>query len=362
MSEDAAGWVAPLVCHRWPGYEVRFEGYTRGLDEAYAAVTSERFGGVVSAAVLSDVGSALLLGAEATRVGRTRVTLSDGRELSGRMVVDARGPERMTPGGTGYQKFVGMEVRLENAHGLDRPVVMDATVDQSEGFHFFYLLPFSEKRLLIEDTYFNESPALDPAAVKERIREYAAGKGYVVNTVVREETGVLPMPWTAAPDAHGGGFRAGYAGGWFHPGTGYSFPVAVRLADAISRGGTHRIRAHPEPHRTPCAGAQEPVGLLPPPQPSALSLLPARPAPQRIRTLLPASAGDNPPVLRAWSSARATVCGCLPARRPGVSRFATPWRAGVWHEPRRPVSRPRCWDGPGHGRTGGTAARVRLGG
>jgi len=28
--------------------------------------------------------------------------------------------------------------------------------------------------------------------------------------------------------------RAGFAGGWFHPATGYSFPVAVRLATLVA--------------------------------------------------------------------------------------------------------------------------------
>jgi lycopene beta-cyclase len=235
VSSDAAGWIAPLVSHRWNGYDVCFEKFERRLEEDYAAVTSDRFAGVVSAAVLSDVGSRLLLETNATRVGRSGVTLGDSREISGTLVIDARGPERLTTSATGYQKFVGLETQLKAPHGLERPVLMDARVDQSEGYRFLYVLPLSDHRLLIEDTYFNESPSLDAEVLRARVLEYADGRGFEVNTVLREETGVLPMPWAAGTEAKAGGFRAGYAGGWFHPGTGYSFPVAARLADFISR-------------------------------------------------------------------------------------------------------------------------------
>jgi lycopene beta-cyclase len=52
---------------------------------------------------------------------------------------------------------------------------------------------------------------------------------------VREEFGVLPMPWAgAAPDmrAHSP-LAAGYRGGYFHPTTGYSLPAALRVAEII---------------------------------------------------------------------------------------------------------------------------------
>ena len=48
------------------------------------------------------------------------------------LVVDARGASRRPGGGTGFQKFVGQEVQLAAPHGLTKPVLMDATVDQSD--------------------------------------------------------------------------------------------------------------------------------------------------------------------------------------------------------------------------------------
>ena len=63
------------------------------------------------------------------------------------------------------------------------------------------------------------------------MHEYAQAQGLGRCSVVREEEGVLPLPWSSAlPAPNDPPLVAGYAGGLFHPITGYSLPVAVRLA------------------------------------------------------------------------------------------------------------------------------------
>jgi lycopene beta-cyclase len=53
--------------------------------------------------------------------------------------------------------------------------------------------------------------------------------------VLREEIGVLPMPTRGLPRQKlGSPFDAGYAGGWFHPTTAYSLPIALRVALAVA--------------------------------------------------------------------------------------------------------------------------------
>ncbi len=228
---DATELVEPLVTASWPGYEVRFPGRTRVVRSRYATVTAERFAAVVRAAIES-CGWGLRLNARAVEVERHRVTLESGERFGGRCVIDARGPRPMNAG-CGYQKFLGLEVEVRG--WPDRlPVVVDATVPQPDGFHFLYTLPLAPTRVLVEDTYFSDSPHLDPTAARIVIGEYLAERvrGW---RVVREESGVLPMPWrpTASAAPHGP-IVGGYAGGWFHPATGYSFPLAVRFALAVA--------------------------------------------------------------------------------------------------------------------------------
>ncbi len=238
VSPRAAEWIAPLICHRWPGYVVRFPGFERRLDVEYSAITSDRMDQVVREAMEGRPGSRLFLGAEALRVERGAVHLAGGQALTAKVVIDARGPSRSDAGPrtAGFQKFVGLEVDLAEPHGLDRPVLMDAELDQAHGFRFMYVLPLTAQRLLLEDTYFHQSPDLDAEGIRAEIMAYAERKGYKVASLVRDEKGVLPMTWSGSlPERRPvGAIAAGFQGGWFHPATGYSLPIAARVADHIA--------------------------------------------------------------------------------------------------------------------------------
>jgi lycopene beta-cyclase len=233
LPAGAARWIDPLVAHRWAGHEVLFPTLRRRIETPYAAVTSERLDQVVRAA-LGD--GALLVGRAATSVEPHRVVLDDGTELAAGVVIDARGPGPGVDGGCGYQKFVGLELALVRPHGLAVPMLMDATVAQIDGFRFVYVLPLAPDRLLVEDTYFSDGAALDRAALRQRALAYARSRGFAGAEVVREEEGVLPMPWRGdgLPRPSASPLQAGYQGGWFHPATGYSFPVAARLAAMVA--------------------------------------------------------------------------------------------------------------------------------
>jgi lycopene beta-cyclase len=207
----------------------------RILEQPYAAISSERFHQVVAESLIKADGCLLATGASAEEITAGRVTLADGRVLEG-WVVDARGPAAETDlAGAGFQKFVGLELELNTPAQISLPTVMDARVTQHDGYRFVYVLPFSERRVLVEDTYFADGPVLDRDLLRERVHAYAREQGWDVAGVVREEAGVLPMPWTGPiPAPIATPFVAGYRGGWFHPGTGYSLPVAVRVAQLIA--------------------------------------------------------------------------------------------------------------------------------
>ena len=231
LSEAGQTLLEPLVVQRWGGYTVRFPSFERRLDTAYAAVSSERLAEHVAGMFAAHPSSQLLLQRRVEHVLSDSVTLDGGERLRGRLVIDARGPQAHAGEQViGYQKFVGLELELERPTALTEPIVMDATVRQEDGFRFVYVLPLSPTRVLVEDTYFADGPELDVPALRNRALAYAHELGLVISQIHREETGVLPLPAVARPTRASSPFRAGYAGGWFHPTTGYSFPVAVRLA------------------------------------------------------------------------------------------------------------------------------------
>lgn len=238
--------VWPLVCRRWPSYEVRFPELRRTLDEPYAAVTSERLDQVVQRAFAKQPGSQLFLSQAASSVSATQVRLASGRELQGEVVIESRGPAAFdTDAGAGYQKFLGLELVLRAPSPIATPLLMDALVPQRDGFRFMYALPLGSHRLLLEDTYFSDTADLDHQLLEAEILGYATNLGCRVEGVVRRESGVLPLP-TGAPawrePAANEPLLAGYQGGWFHPVTGYSFPVAARLAQAVASSEPRHLR------------------------------------------------------------------------------------------------------------------------
>lgn len=226
--------VDPLVAARWDGYEVRFPAHQRRLTTPYRSITSERLDRALRAALPSN---ALLTNAEVALADPEQVTLSDGRVLRAHGVIDARGAGAMPHMAGGWQKFLGQMLRLEHPHGLTRPVVMDATVEQIDGYRFVYCLPFSATEVFVEDTYYADVPALDASALRLRIGAYAQRQGWRIAAVEREETGVLPVIARgdfAAFWPEGSLARAGAGAALVHPLTSYSLPAAVRFAADVA--------------------------------------------------------------------------------------------------------------------------------
>jgi lycopene beta-cyclase len=227
--------VAPLVCHSWSGYDIAFPAHTRTLNATYNAIESERLDAVVRAALHPEQ----IVTARVTAIQDTMVVLEDGRTLAAKHVIDARGPGDLSTLELGWQKFVGLSITVPGGHGLTRPIIMDATVEQLDGYRFVYCLPFDAETVFIEDTYYSDTPDLDVETVRERIIAYARAKGWSTNGGDRVETGVLPVViggdfeayWNSTGQSTA---KAGLRAGLFHATTGYSLPSAVRLAIAFA--------------------------------------------------------------------------------------------------------------------------------
>ena len=239
LGRDEWDLVAPLVARQWAQQEVRFPGHGRILETGYATVTGERFAEVVTGRLV-EAGVRLLLDRRVAGVGSSLVRFEDETLVRGRVVIDARGPDSTARMRAGYQKFVGLELALQSDGPWTRPLLMDATVSQSDGYRFVYVLPFSTRRVLVEDTSYSTSSWLDSFEIERRILAYVTTHGATVTRVLRRETGVLPLPLDGEIDLPRAGapIAVGYRGGFFHPVTGYSLPLAARVALAVAKAPT----------------------------------------------------------------------------------------------------------------------------
>lgn len=227
--------VAALRPVHWAGHEVRFPGRERTLAAAYHSIRSEQLDDLVRTTLREEQ---YRLGAAVRELTPAGVVLEGGETIAAGAVIDARGPDAPMPGlDLGWQKFVGIEYRVPG-HRLDRPIVMDATVEQHDGYRFVYSLPLAPDRLLIEDTYYSDSGAIDEVALERRIVAYAADHGWV-GAEVHRERGVLPIVRDGDPTlfwpARDPVARLGVAGGFFHPTTGYSLGRAIANALDLAR-------------------------------------------------------------------------------------------------------------------------------
>lgn len=226
--------VAALDPVRWPRHRVHFHGREREFAAAYNSVHAPALDALVRARLRPDQWR---LNAKVTALQPDGIVLENGEVIAGRAVIDARGPDGPMPGlELGWQKFVGIEFAAA-APEPDCATVMDARLPQIGGYRFVYVLPLAADRILVEDTYYSNSPDLDVPLVAERVRSLAAERG-LSGAELRLETGVLPILIGGTPETFWPSGdpipRIGLRGGFFHPTTGYSFGLALQLAEELS--------------------------------------------------------------------------------------------------------------------------------
>ncbi|WP_435169633.1 lycopene beta-cyclase CrtY [Falsirhodobacter sp. 1013] len=232
VSDDDRDWLDPAIAHEWLGQDVRFPAYRRQLRAGYATITPARLRAALQHPCLT------VHPARVDVLASDHLLLSEGTRVQADCVIDARGVQAHPALDLAFQKFLGQEVELAAPHGLKRPIIMDATVDQIDGYRFVYVLPFGATRLLIEDTRYSDTADLPAEAVRRDIAAYAVTQGWHIHDIVAEESGALPLMlgfdaarfWADADLP-----RIGMRAAQFHPVTGYSLPDAVRTSAVVER-------------------------------------------------------------------------------------------------------------------------------
>jgi lycopene beta-cyclase len=234
--------IEPLAGRRWSDHEVRFPNRRRTLGFGYNSVKSADLDLRMRSALAPG---RYRLGTRIAEIAPDCVTLAGGERLAAAAVIDARGAGPFPKLDLAWQKFVGLTCRFESDHSVSRPVIMDACVDQDDGYRFVYSLPFSATEMLVEDTYYSTSPVLDVPLVRCRVRSHLRRRGLEPAEILAQEAGVLPILlggrlddlWSeAGPPVT----RLGLRGGFFHPTTGYSLPDAVRNAVLLTEQTDYR--------------------------------------------------------------------------------------------------------------------------
>ena len=158
-------------------------------------------------------------------------------------LVDARIP---MPTYALKQHFVGWEIETETpVFQPETAWLMDFRTPQAGCTRFFYLLPFSPHRALVEYTLFSETlltPEAYEAALVTYIREQLGIARYHIRAV---ERGVIPMTDAVFRPAVGGRiFMLGTPAGAIKPTTGYGFTRIMREGQWLAQ---QALAGQPQP-------------------------------------------------------------------------------------------------------------------
>lgn len=125
------------------------------------------------------------------------------------------------------QHFLGWEIETKNdLFDPNKAIFMDFDIPQNNGISFFYSLPFSKTKALIEYTIFS-SDVLDDEEYEVELINYLKTKFNLESddfSIIRREKGVIPMEDRRYPPTYCNHvYNMGTAGGLTKPTTGYTF-------------------------------------------------------------------------------------------------------------------------------------------
>ena len=235
--DEGDRWLLDLIAgESWEGYYVAFPGHSRKFKDRCFAVRAEEVDRLVRETLGPDQ---YRTGTKAVAVREDELVLLGGERIKADAALDARGAANLSMLDLGWLKVAGREYLFAAPHKVDRPVLMDATVSQEDGFRFLRCTPFSETRLLVEDCSYSDAPEID-ASAGERLDSYVALRGWKGGEAEREEMRVLPVAVGCDFSAFWrvGGARVaklGLRGGFFHPTTGQTAADAIRNASLLTQ-------------------------------------------------------------------------------------------------------------------------------
>lgn len=143
------------------------------------------------------------------------------------------------------QHFEGWEIQTETPFfDPERAMLMDFETPQANGVTFFYILPFTQNKALIEYTIFSEEMLTD-GQYEKGVSDYLSRLGLPDGryTVTRRERGGIPMDSTRYPGWWNPRvMNIGTIAGHTKPSTGYTFMRIQAQCDRIVRDLEHGLR------------------------------------------------------------------------------------------------------------------------
>ena len=223
--------ISPVAAHLWPGFYVAFPGFSRKLKADLRAFGPDALHDAMIAALRPEQ---YRLGTKVVAVREDALVLDGGETIKADGAIDARGAANLSMLDLLYETRLERDYRMDGPHKVDRPVLVDATGEATDGLGFVQCLPLTADRMTVADVSIGEHGQPD-AQAGERIARYLALRGWTEATAETERVTARPLPISGDFAAFWriGGARVaklGLRGGFLHPATGRTVADAARCA------------------------------------------------------------------------------------------------------------------------------------
>jgi lycopene beta-cyclase len=228
---EAQSLLAAIPGQRWPGFYLAFPGLARNLKGSIGGFIPDALHRLMVETLRPEQ---YRLGAKVVAVRDDAIVLDGGEEIRAEGALDARGATNLSMLETLYETRVERQIITAHPHRLDRPLLIDATIEQNLGFSFIQAFPLGPDRLRIAKLLVSERSRPDEAA-EARLDHYLAMRGWSEAEVVDRCAMARPLPIGGDFAAFWriGGARVaklGLRGGFFNPATGRTLADAARCA------------------------------------------------------------------------------------------------------------------------------------
>ncbi|WP_266369159.1 lycopene cyclase family protein [Tellurirhabdus rosea] len=181
--------------------------------------------------------------------GRNYLIQTEGAEIRCERLFSSVHPPATRPARYALQQhFLGWFVETpEPAFESDTVTLMDFRTEPGSGAEFVYVLPYSDRRALVEYTVFSPRP-WPVGTYEEKLKAYLHRRSIDRYNVTASEQGSIPMTDYPFPQQTADGLHhIGLAGGLARPATGYAFRFieqdSALIAASLQDGQVSRFSA-----------------------------------------------------------------------------------------------------------------------
>ena len=219
----------------WTRFSISANNQTMQIECAknpYRTIDSKKFYDFIIEDLSKNRNVSLVLGSEIITINSSTITTDQGTYVGG-FIFDSL-LNNTSNSGLMYQHFYGCEVESEQDIFEEETVqLMDFNCQQKDGMHFFYILPFSKRKALIETTWYSKNTK----SIKEykiEIDEYLAKKNILSKTNYTE-LGAIPLNLPRAKLSKSNYLKIGTAGNLTRMSTGYTFSAIQDYSEQLAR-------------------------------------------------------------------------------------------------------------------------------